>query len=91
MRRTDLYLTDEQYKHLKRYAEDHGLTLSEVMRSAVDCWLKGQVAVISAEAWCAANHPADWVREVLTKGAVNGAKLAAKVREAKKHKGKKKS
>lgn len=41
MRRTQIQLTEEQLESLRREAARRSLSVSEILRQAVDAWLKG--------------------------------------------------
>lgn len=41
MRRTQIQLTEEQMEALRREAARRSLSVSEILRQAVDAWLKG--------------------------------------------------
>lgn len=52
MKRTNIYLEADQLKALRRVAEQRGLPVAELVRSAVTEWLRGQgVREISEDEW----------------------------------------
>ena len=40
MKRVNYHLTEKQIAALKKYAEESGLSVAELIRRAVDLWLK---------------------------------------------------
>jgi predicted DNA-binding protein len=43
MRRTQIYLTDEQRRRIDEAAKAHGVTMAEIVRRALDAYLAGEV------------------------------------------------
>jgi len=52
MRRTNIYLSDDQLDVLRRLGEQRGQPVSELVREALDVWLQVQgVQVLSEDEW----------------------------------------
>jgi hypothetical protein len=52
MRRTNIYLSDEQLETLRALADQRGEPVAELVRQAVDDWLAGQgVRLVSEDEW----------------------------------------
>lgn len=52
MRRTNIYLPDGQLSLLRQVSEDRGKPVAELVRDAVDTWLKAQgIQGISEDEW----------------------------------------
>ena len=52
MRRTNIYLSDQQTAHLRRLAEHRGEPVAALVREAIDAWLKSQnVREIDEDEW----------------------------------------
>jgi hypothetical protein len=49
MRRTNIYLDDEQLEVLRRLGEERSVAMSELVREAVDAWLEAQGARVIRE------------------------------------------
>jgi predicted DNA-binding protein len=52
MRRTNIYLSDEQLEVLRRLGERRGQPVSVLIREALDAWMEGQgVRVLHEDEW----------------------------------------
>jgi hypothetical protein len=52
MRRTNIYLSDEQLSSLQAMGEQRGVPMAELVRQAVDEWLRAQgVQVLGEDEW----------------------------------------
>jgi hypothetical protein len=77
MRRTQIYLTDEQRKRIAHRARDAGVSQAEVIRRILDAGLEidtdvdERLAALRATAGILADYPdwPDWLRQVRAKGA----------------------
>ncbi len=52
MKRTNIYLSDEQLATLQALGDQRGLPMSELVRQAIDEWLKAQgIRLIDEDEW----------------------------------------
>ncbi len=94
MKRTNIYLPEEQLRALRHVSESRGRPVAELVRDAVAAWLKAQgVRVITDDGWATRSDALmerrrkiaeahDWDEEQIMRDAVEAVREVRRMRSA---------